>query len=155
MNNKKNRFSLLRQIIENEEIRSQKDILSRLKDEGIEITQASLSRYLKEMNAVRMSDGTGGYYYKLPALAPKGTIMDFQVETAEFVSHNMLVVRTGAGYANAFSVQIDSKKLPVIAGTISGDDTILVIIRDGNSRQEVKKIFSKEFPYLKDKFINE
>ncbi|MBR3711964.1 MAG: ArgR family transcriptional regulator, partial [Bacteroidales bacterium] len=62
MSNKKNRIVLLRQMIETEEIRSQKDILNRMKEQGVEVTQASLSRYLKEMNAVRVSDGEGGYF---------------------------------------------------------------------------------------------
>jgi transcriptional regulator of arginine metabolism len=155
MSNKKNRILLLRQIIENEEIRSQRDILSRLSNEGIKITQASLSRYLKEMNAVRVSDGAGGYYYKLPASSVKNDMMTSQVNSVEFAGESIAVVKTGAGYANAVSVQIDAKQFPVIAGTVSGDDTILIIIRDGYSRADVKKILIKEFPHLKDKFLNE
>lgn len=154
MSNKKNRIVLLRQMIETEEIRSQKDILNRMKEQGVEVTQASLSRYLKEMNAVRVSDGEGGYFYKLPAGAVRADIMSSQVEAVEFAGTNMVVVKTQAGYANAVSVQIDAKRLPVIAGTVSGDDTILIIIRDGFSRTEVEKVLIQEFPSLKDKIIN-
>ena len=154
MSNKKNRILLLRQIIETEEIRSQKDILNRLTEEGVDITQASLSRYLKEMNAVRVSDGEGGYVYKLPVGAFRADIMTAQDEAVEVAGTNMAVVKTQAGFANAVSVQIDAKKLSVIAGTVSGDDTILIIIRDGFSRTEVEKVLIQEFPSLKDKIIN-
>ena len=66
MNSKQNRISEISHIIKSEVVRSQQDIISRLSERGIEVTQASLSRYLKEIQASRIPDGVGGYIYKLP-----------------------------------------------------------------------------------------
>ncbi|MCQ2253587.1 MAG: ArgR family transcriptional regulator, partial [Bacteroidales bacterium] len=64
MSSKQNRISLIANIIENETVRSQQDIIDKLTEQGIELTQASLSRYLKEIQASRIPDGQGGYVYK-------------------------------------------------------------------------------------------
>ena len=140
-------------MIETEDVRSQKDILNRMKEQGVEVTQASLSRYLKEMNAVRVSDGEGGYIYKLQSVSTSADlIIGSKIESLEFAGDNLAVIKTGSGYADAVSVQIDQRHLKEIAGTVSGDDTILMIIRDGYSRNEVKDVLIKEFPFLKEKF---
>lgn len=156
MNNKQNRISIICQIIENDTVRSQQDILDKLKEQGVEITQASLSRYLKEIQASRIPDGRGGYVYKMPPTAARTVSMiSNEVQSVEFVGSNMVVFKTGAGYADAVSVQIDEKRLTAIAGTVSGDDTILVIIRDGYTRSDIRALLIKEFPYIKDKIVNE
>lgn len=156
MSSKQNRISLIANIIENETVRSQQDIIDKLTEQGIELTQASLSRYLKEIQASRIPDGLGGYVYKLSAAKSEyhSTISD-QIISVEFAGPNMVVFRTGAGYANAVSVQIDSKRLVPVAGTVSGDDTILMIIRDGYTRAQIRQILVQEFPYIKDKIVNE
>ncbi|MBR4267930.1 MAG: ArgR family transcriptional regulator [Bacteroidales bacterium] len=156
MNNKQNRISLICQIIENETVRSQQDILEKLAEQGVEITQASLSRYLKEIQASRIPDGRGSYVYKMPPTSARTVSMiSNEVISVEFVGPNMVVFRTDGGYADAVTVQIDERKLDLIAGTVSGDDTILVIIRDGYTRSETRSILIKEFPYIKDKILNE
>ncbi len=156
MSSKQNRISLIANIIENETVRSQQDIIDKLTEQGIELTQASLSRYLKEIQASRIPDGQGGYVYKLPtAKSEQNSTITDQVQSVEFAGPNMVVFRTGAGYANAVSVQIDAKHLSIVAGTVSGDDTILMIIRDGYTRQQVRQILVQEFPYIKDKILNE
>ncbi|MBQ5403403.1 MAG: hypothetical protein IIU11_03405 [Bacteroidales bacterium] len=156
MNNKKNRLIMLRQIIENDNIRSQKEILDILKERGVDLTQASLSRYLKEIQATRIPDGNGGYIYKLQNMTPTADIMvSSKLESLEFVGANFAVIKTSPGYANAVSIQIDQRQLSAIAGTVSGDDTILLIIRDGYSRKEIKNILIDEFPYLRDRIMND
>ncbi|MCQ2973851.1 MAG: hypothetical protein MJ211_03490 [Bacteroidales bacterium] len=156
MNSKQNRISLICQIIENDTVRSQNDLIEKLGQHGINLTQASLSRYLKEIKASRIPDGFGGYIYKLPPNTTRQTsVLSNEVISVEFVSSNMVVLKTLSGYANAVSAQIDSKSLTPIAGTISGDDTILIIIRDGYSRTQVKEYLISEFQYIKNKFINE
>ena len=74
MNSKQNRISEISHIIESEVVRSQQDIISRLSERGIEVTQASLSRYLKEIQASRIPDGAGGYIYKLPDGAGRDSV---------------------------------------------------------------------------------
>ncbi|MBR4441274.1 MAG: ArgR family transcriptional regulator [Bacteroidales bacterium] len=156
MNSKQNRIHLISQIIENETVRSQSEIIRKLEQKGVSITQASLSRYLKELQASRIPDGENGYIYKVPQSISKATaVLSNEVVSVEFAGSNMAVLKTLSGYANAVSAQIDSKNMPPIAGTISGDDTILIIIRDGFSKKQVKDYLSNEFKYIKNKFINE
>ena len=155
MNGKQNRLSIISKIIESEKMRSQSQIIEKLTLAGVTITQASLSRYLKELKASRISDANGDSYYTVPKhnSTPVANLAG-EIISAEFAG-SMLVVKTSSGFANAVSAMIDNKKFAVIAGTVSGDDTILVVIRDGFSRRAVKKSLTKEFPYLKDKIINE
>ncbi|MCQ2251292.1 MAG: ArgR family transcriptional regulator [Bacteroidales bacterium] len=155
MTSKQNRISLIANIIESETIRSQQEIIAKMASNGVEITQASLSRYLKELQASRVSDGQGGYSYKLPSSKREQlSLIRDQILSVEFAGQNMVVFRTGAGYANAVSVQIDARRLAHVAGTVSGDDTILMIIRDGYSRQQIYQVLVQEFPYIKDKIVN-
>ncbi len=156
MNSKQNRISIISQIIESETVRSQNDIIDRLSERGITLTQASLSRYLKEIQASRIPDGNNGYIYKIPPEAAKSTaVLSNEVVSVEFSGNNMVVLKTISGYANAVSAQIDAKMMPPIAGTISGDDTILIIIRDGFAKRQVKEYLVREFQYIKNKFLNE
>jgi transcriptional regulator of arginine metabolism len=157
MNSKQNRISQITQIIENDIVRSQNDIITKLNERGVEITQASLSRYLKEIKASRIPDGMGGYIYKIPE--NNGTTQTVSIASeiisVEFVGQSIVVIRTGGGYANAVSALIDSRKLQHFAGTVSGDDTIIIVIRDGYTRHQIKQTLVTEFPYIKDKFLNE
>lgn len=157
MNSKQNRISEISHIIESEVVRSQQDIISRLSERGIEVTQASLSRYLKEIQASRIPDGAGGYIYKLPdgAGQSQGGGIASEVISVEFSGTALVVIRTGGGFANAVSALIDSRNIQLFAGTVSGDDTIMIAIRDGYSRKQVRQALISEFPYIKDKFLNE
>lgn len=157
MNSKQNRISEISHIIKSEVVRSQQDIITRLSERGIEVTQASLSRYLKEIQASRIPDGAGGYIYKLPdeTEMTQGAGITSEIISVEFVGQSIVVIRTGGGYANAVSALIDSRSLSQFAGTVSGDDTIIIVIRDGYSRKQVKEKLISEFPYIKEKFINE
>lgn len=156
MSIKHDRMCLIASIIESETIRSQQDIMTKMLAKGVAITQASLSRYLKELGASRVSDGLGSFAYRLPAAKREqlSKITD-QVLSVEFAGPNMVVFRTAAGYANAVSVHLDARRLVPVAGTVSGDDTILMIIRDGFTREQVYQLFVKEFPYIMDKIVNE
>jgi|GEM_PF-465560 len=157
MNSKQNRISEISHIIESEVVRSQQDIISRLSERGIEVTQASLSRYLKEIQASRIPDGAGGYIYKLPdgGTQSQGGGIASEVISVEFSGSSLVVIRTGGGFANAVSALIDSRNIQLFAGTVSGDDTIMIAIRDGYSRKQVRQALISEFPYIKDKFLNE
>jgi transcriptional regulator of arginine metabolism len=157
MNSKQNRIAEISNIIQCDVVRSQQDIISKLSARGIEVTQASLSRYLKEIKASRIPDGNGGYIYKLPdsdTQSQTGGIAS-QVTSVEFAGSSMVVIRTAGGYANAMSALIDARNIQLFAGTVSGDDTIILVIRDGYSRKQVKQMLVNEFPYIKDKIVNE
>lgn len=153
MNSKESRLNLIRSLIESCKIRSQQELLDLLKEKGVEFTQASISRYLKEIKASRIPSANGEYYYSISEkVVSPSTILSNEISSAEFAG-NILVIKTKPGYSNAVSAQIDSKGLPYVAGTVSGDDTILMVIRDGFDLPTVKKLIIKEFPYIEQKFI--
>jgi len=155
MNAKTDRLDIITQIIVNGNVRSQQEILEILKTQGIEITQACLSRYLKQIQASRKLDDEGRYVYRMPEDNRSAeVIITNQLKSVEFAGPNMVVFRTSSGFANAVSVQIDSRRLEAAAGTVSGDDTILMIVRDGYTRAAVRQMLIREFPYIKDKIVN-
>ncbi|MDR2040798.1 MAG: ArgR family transcriptional regulator [Tannerella sp.] len=128
MNTKEERLQAIRDIIGAETIRSQDDLLRALAGRGFGVTQATLSRDIKQLKMIREYDADGQYVYTLPA--------DEAPLKIEF-SGNLAVIKTRPGYAMGIASEIDRSALREIAGTIAGDDTILVIPREGYSREQV------------------
>jgi transcriptional regulator of arginine metabolism len=130
-------------VISHEAIRSQEALRRRLRRRGFEATQATLSRDIKELGLVkRAADGA----YQRPddegAGRPGGGEAALRRAVAEYLRRieavqNLIVLRTNAGEAQALALAIDRADLPEIAGTIAGDDTILVIARDARRAARV------------------
>lgn len=140
------RITAIRKIIQTQDISSQQELLDILRKEGHKLTQATLSRDLKQMQIVKMSLRNGGYLYVMPDVAAsmKSSI------TNHFVSpHNikgvvsvecstvLVVIRTKPGYASSIAYDVDQALLPEVMGTVAGDDTILVIPRGGYTTNQV------------------
>jgi transcriptional regulator of arginine metabolism len=133
------RQSLVLELVEREPITSQEQLRERLKGRGIEVTQATLSRDIRDLGLVkRASDGA----YRRPGLdEPAGDpLPTLRRAVAEFLRRieavQMLVVlRTDPGQAQPLAVALDRARLADVAGTISGDDTILVICRGEREAQ--------------------
>jgi transcriptional regulator of arginine metabolism len=125
------------EVVEREAIWSQDLLGQRLRARGFDVTQATLSRDIKELGLVkRATDGA----YQRPGQAANGASTEAAVaalrracretlRSFEQVQH-MLVLKTDTGMANSLAVVLDRAALPEVAGTIAGDDTILVIARD-------------------------
>lgn len=133
---KSRRQGAILELIDRDRLQSQEALRRRLAGEGFEATQATISRDIKELGLVkRAADGA----YQRPgvtAAAPAAAHNALARAAAEFVRRvdrvqQMLVIRTGAGQAQALALAIDGARLPETVGTIAGDDTILVIARDG------------------------
>jgi transcriptional regulator of arginine metabolism len=134
---KSRRLTAIRQIVEHEPVHSQEELRVRLLTMGFDVTQATLSRDIKELGLVkRASDGA----YQRPGQAANGASAEAAVaalrracretlRSFEQVQH-MLVLKTDTGMANSLAVVLDRAALPEVAGTIAGDDTILVIARE-------------------------
>ena len=129
------RQALIRNIVEGESISSQEQLRARLRDHGIVVTQATLSRDISELGLVkRASDGA----YRSAGSVAQGPAVDAALVLAratgehlrshEVVGH-LIVLKTDSGQAQTLAVAIDRARLPEIVGTIAGDDTILVICR--------------------------
>jgi len=140
---KEQRLRIITHILENEVIRNQDDLVKSLADKGIIVTQATLSRDMKALKIVKKHDANDFYVYALPestsstVAAKSGS----DIQTLEF-SGNLAIIKTRPGYAMAIAWEIDKTNLPEIAGTIAGDDTILVIPREGYSREQVSLVLS-------------
>jgi transcriptional regulator of arginine metabolism len=138
---KGNRHGVILDVIHRESITSQEMLRQRLQAEGVVVTQATLSRDLKELGVVkRASDGA---YQRLTAgFSPADAIGSLQRTTAEFLlraerSEQLVVLRTDSGQAALLAIAIDRATLSEVLGTVAGDDTILVICRDAQAAQSL------------------
>ena len=151
MNQKTQRFATIRKIIRGELISSQEELISRLNECGIEITQSTLSRDLKYMNVAKVPHKSKGYVYVLPNTAHHDTSISSNISdniTSLTFSGNMGVLKTKSGYTSAISVPIDNLDCPAILGTIAGDNTILLIMKEDASRNQVIEALLRIFPML-------
>ena len=136
---KKNRHTAIKEIILAQEIESQEMLLNLLVSKGFELTQATLSRDIKEMQIVKMPTSLGKYVYQLTkeTVSPQQAISSYGFLGIEF-SGNLAVVKTRPGYAMGIAAEIDEKISREIIGTVAGDDTILLIIRENITKEEVR-----------------
>lgn len=154
MKERYNRLSVVRDVIKNNRIDSQEALLQKLKEEGYEVTQATLSRDLKTLKVGKISDGWSGYYYSLPenesiADSEKNFIMDVRrgIISIEF-SGNMGVIKTRVGHAPSVCAALDVLKLPEILGTLAGDDTIFLLLREGMTKEDLLEDFRARIPEI-------
>lgn len=161
MKKKIERFELIKKIISSEVISNQDDLQLRLHAMGMEVTQATLSRDLKSLQVIKVSDAKAGYAYRLPSydmLHPSQneagpSRMNFLADGVlgiEF-SGNLGVIKTLPGFAPSTALAIDESGCKEILGTIAGDDTILVVIRDGVGRNDVIHALVSIMPKLENR----
>ena len=153
--NKQSRHKIIKEVILNNEIISQDMLLNILQDRGLVVTQATLSRDIKELKIVKQHTESGGYKYKLPetlviANLPieERSLSAFGFVSIEF-SGQLAVIKTRPGYAMAIAGEIDNKATNTILGTVAGDDTILVIPRENVSRKSIIESLAVFIPNIK------
>ena len=145
MNPKKDRLVAIGNIIKENAIESQEELLNILKSKGFEVTQATLSRDIKQLKIIKFPDAGGKYIYALSKENNYTNIPD-GFATIEF-SGQLAVMKTRPGYASAVASDIDTKAQHEIMGTIAGDDTILIIPREGITRKEIIDVLSNFIIY--------
>ena len=126
MNDKVNRKKVITDIIETRKIHTQEELVAALEENGIYVTQATLSRDIKAIGATKVSDSEGNMCYKIHK--PQVQKSKFNAESVE-VSGQICVIKVKPGFAPPISATIDEAGLPGIMGTIAGDDTVLVMLR--------------------------
>ena len=152
MNQKSKRLSIIRKIIRAEYISSQEELIKRLEECGVQITQSTLSRDLKYMHVAKVPHKEKGYIYVLPNNSRDDLVISPNITdniTDIAFSGNMCVISTKPGYASAISVPIDNKGITEILGTIAGDNTILLILRDGFDMESLMEQLYMLFPSLR------
>mgnify|MGYP001529685879 FL=1 len=141
MSTKKERLDAICRIIQTEKIGNQEELLKQLENSGFQVTQATLSRDIKQLKVIKVHDGDGNYVYRLPDYSALMQPVKEQTQyhpNIEF-SGNLAVVKTRPGYAMGIASDIDTHAPCEILGTIAGDDTILIIPREGISRDKIVK----------------
>lgn len=144
---KSKRQSLICEIINENEIMTQDQLVSELRKHGCSVTQATVSRDIRELRLTKIVGENGGMKYALPqedsSQPPLAAQRLHHVLMEGYISSelagNIVVIRTMTGMANAVAAALDSLHMPMIVGTVAGDDTIFMAVRsdkDGESLLE-------------------
>jgi len=158
MKNRTKRQLAIKQAILKNRIGSQDELLHILKDQGYELTQATLSRDLKILKVAKIPDSALGYVYVIQEAAKSDSQRDNSrinfladgFRDLQF-SGNLAVIKTMPGYASSLAVVIDNAQPYEVIGTIAGDDTILIIMREGISRSDLINCLILIMPTLEEK----
>ena len=139
---KAKRLLAIESIITEVNISTQEELLKRLKGKGISCTQATLSRNLRQLGVSRVPDGSGNYKYALAENNRNQAVSQVKLNIVPVIrdiveAKGLMVIRTIPGNASNTAFFIDVAQRYEIAGTIAGDDTILLIPRDGITLQQV------------------
>ncbi|MBO7176534.1 MAG: arginine repressor [Clostridia bacterium] len=139
---KASRQDAILELVERYEIETQDDLIERLRQNGFEVTQATVSRDIRELKLTKVLTGHGGYRYVLP---PKESGMTGNrlnralLESIVMidVAMNIVVIKTHPGLAPAVAAGLDSLHIPEIVGCVAGDDTLINVTRDVESAEIV------------------
>jgi len=154
MKDRSERLKKIKDLIRSHRIEIQESLLNLLEGENFHVTQATLSRDLKYLRVSKISDGWTGYFYSLPLddnppKAEQGYIQDVRrgILSLEF-SYHMGVIKTLPGHADSVALALDNLALPEILGTVAGDDTIFVILREGMTKEDLIASFQAKIPEI-------
>lgn len=136
----------IRELITDKEIETQDELVEQLKLLGFDVTQATVSRDIKELHLVKIPRGNGKYTYSLPAdqhFNPLGKLKRLIMDAFINIEHtsHFIVLKTLPGNAQAVGALIDNLEWDEIMGTICGDDTCLIICRTEDKTETVKNRF--------------
>jgi transcriptional regulator of arginine metabolism len=134
------------ELISKYEIDTQDELIERLRESGFEVTQATVSRDIRELKISKMTTGKGAYRYGLPKQSVPASNMKFSsalIDALISVDYacNIVVLKTHAGLANALAVGLDSMHLENILGCVAGDDTILLVSRSEEAACKIADYF--------------
>ena len=157
MKSKNNRLDAIKMIISSKEIGSQEELLQELTKEGFRLTQATLSRDLKQLKVAKAASMNGNYVYVLPNNTMYKRMTE-QHSASEMLmyngfvsidfSSNLAVIKTRPGYASRLAYDIDNHDFEEILGTIAGDDTTLLVLREGYTRTSIRNALSLIIPNI-------
>lgn len=137
------RQAKIRAIVEAQSIETQEELAAILRDQKIDVTQATVSRDIKEMHLVKVPCGRGKYRYAFPKdLQRAHSEVKMQKIFQDVVTHietsgNLIVIKTHPGAGGTVAFALDNANWQEIIGTVAGDDTILVVVREGMSARDL------------------
>jgi len=157
---KNRRLAIIEELVNTHSPNSQSKLLKLLHEKGFVITQTTLSRDIKQLKISKMPDEKGNYIYMTPRqekyypnryLSREKTVhLSYRGFISCEFSYQLGLIKTRNGYANGIAMDIDNHASSVILGTIADDDTIIIIPREGVSRQEILNTLSKIIPGMKN-----
>jgi transcriptional regulator of arginine metabolism len=157
MKSRDERIELIRKIISGERVSSQDELQLRLKEEGYDVTQATLSRDLKFMKVIKVSDSEIGYIYRLSEKGTGSVAVNNAQTGGNYLAANVVginfsgnlgVLKTSPGNASSVAIMIDKANAKELLGTIAGDDTVLLIMREGVTSGDLMEILKSIVPGL-------
>ena len=146
MRNKQMRQTRIRELLYRKAIDTHERLAEVLQQQGIEVSQSTLSKDLREIGVVRVPQADGGFRYTLPEAGStlrdlhilERELQDFLVQTEQVI--NMVLVRTASGHAQSVCEAIDRIGWAEVAGTLAGENTIFIVTR---SEQDAVKLVDK------------
>ena len=140
---KSKRQEKILEVVEREEVETQEALLERLSAEGFQVTQATVSRDIRELKLTKTPTGRGTYRYAQALAREENLGLQFSSQAIESIrsvesAANLLVLKTYPGMAQILAIGIDNLKLEELLGCVAGDDTIIVVVRSEESARQLK-----------------
>ena len=156
MRNKDSRLEAIKMVVSAQDISSQEELLRELKKVGFKLTQATLSRDLKQLKVAKAASMNGKYVYVLPnnimykrsTDQSAGEMLRSNGFISLHFSGNIAVIRTRPGYASSMAYDIDNNEFSDILGTIAGDDTIMLVLREGVTPSKIRQLLAVVIPNI-------
>ena len=147
MTTKLERQGAILRLVEERHIATQSELAEALRAEGIDAVQTTVSRDVARLGLVKVRNGDGRLVYALPGAADLRRLEQLTSALRNWSgttipTGNLLVIHTPRGFAAALADAIDDAMLPDVAGTIAGDNTIFVAVREGSSADELAADFA-------------
>jgi transcriptional regulator of arginine metabolism len=139
---KQERQGAIRRLVQEGHLSTQAELAGALRREGIEAVQATVSRDIAQLGLVKVRNGDGKLIYALPGAADLRRLEQLASALRSWAhgitpTGQLVVILTRRGYAAALADAIDEAELPDVAGTVAGDNTIFVAVREGSGAAEV------------------
>lgn len=157
------RLAVLEELIANNKMSSQDEVIKAMARKGYTVTQTTLSRDMKQLRVAKASDSKGKAVYVLPDDAMFKRVRHLQMASIDPMlasgflslqfSGNMAVIHTKPGYASGIALHLDHAQLPVLLGTIAGDDTIFLVLKQGVPLNEIIDSLETVIPEINNKLI--
>lgn len=130
---KRARHQEILRLLKRKQISSQEELRLELESSGFRVTQATLSRDLRELGVARVVNAEGAYIYEVPGDGVRPPLRSLES------SGNLIVIKTDPGLAPVIAYRIDALDSDRILGTVAGEDTVLVVVAEGQSTTRAKE----------------
>ena len=136
-------------LIKENRIETQEELQAKLKECGFNVTQATVSRDIRELGIIKSDIGDGVYSYRAgkserqPEISGKFALILRQAVSSVACANNLIVVKTYTGMGSAVGAAVDAMPLEKVVGTLAGDDTLLIIAQDNESAKDIAVVLNE------------